>query len=46
MAKRSTPDGHAVHFEYRFDRLLPQKLEQAYELLLPEIRRHSLKLHD
>ncbi len=39
MAKRAILDGHAVHFEYRFDRLLPQKVAQAYELLVPEIRR-------
>jgi len=38
VAKRAILDGHAVHFEYRFDRLLPQKVAQVYELLVPEIR--------
>ena len=25
-----------LHFQYRFDRLLPDKLEQAYQLLVPD----------
>jgi hypothetical protein len=29
---------HTIQLEYRFDRLLPEKLEQVYELLLPDKR--------
>src|SRR5207253_1469506 len=39
VAKRPALDGHAIQFEYRFDRLLPQKIEQAYEFLVPPLRR-------
>ena len=39
MAKRASSDGRAVQLEYRFDRSLIRKLEQAYQLLVPEIRR-------
>jgi hypothetical protein len=39
VAKRASSDRHAVQLEYRFDRLLIKKLEQAYQLLVPEIRR-------
>ncbi len=39
MARRPALDGHALQFEYRFDRLLPQKLEQVFEVLVPPIRR-------
>jgi len=39
VARRPALDGHALQFEYRFDRLLPQKLEQAYEFLVPPLRR-------
>jgi hypothetical protein len=39
VAKRTSSDRHAVQLEYRFDRLLLKKLEQAYQLLVPEIRR-------
>ena len=40
MAKRgASSDRHAVQLEFRFDRLFIRKLEQAYQLLVPEIRR-------
>jgi hypothetical protein len=39
VARRASSDRHAVQLEYRFDRLLIRKLEQAYQLLVPEIRR-------
>lgn len=39
MAKRASSDRRAVQLEYRFDRLLIRKLEQVYQLLVPEIRR-------
>src|SRR6266704_1032085 len=39
VAKRASSDRHAVQLEYRFDRLLIRKLEQVYQLLVPEIRR-------
>ena len=37
MADRP-PVQRTLHLEYRFDRLLPEKLVQAYELLLPDKR--------
>ena len=30
---------HTLKLEYRLDRLLPEKLAQAYQLLVPEQRR-------
>jgi len=39
VARRPALDGHALQFEYRFDRLLPSKIEQAYEFLVPHLRR-------
>jgi RecB family endonuclease NucS len=39
VAKRASSGRHAVQLEYRFDRLLIRKLEQDYQLLVPEIRR-------
>jgi len=39
VAKRASSERLAVQLEYRFDRLLIRKLEQAYQLLVPEIRR-------
>ena len=38
MADRP-PVQRTLHLEYRFDRLLAQKLVQAYELLIPDKRR-------
>jgi len=35
MARRPALDDRALQFEYRFDRLLPQKLEQVFEVLVP-----------
>ena len=37
MADRP-PVQRTLHLEYRFDRLLPEKLVQVYELLLPDKR--------
>lgn len=37
MADRS-PVQRTLHLEYRFDRLLAEKLVQAYELLIPDKR--------
>src|SRR5258705_11705062 len=39
MARRPALDDRALQFEYRFDRLLPQKLEQVYEVFVPPVRR-------
>ena len=39
VARRPAPDARLLKFEYRFDRLLPQKLEQVYEVLVPPVRR-------
>jgi DNA invertase Pin-like site-specific DNA recombinase len=39
MARRPALDDRALQFEYRFDRLLPQKLEQVYEVFMPPVRR-------
>jgi hypothetical protein len=39
MARRPALDDRALQFDYRFDRLLPQKLEQVYEVLVPPVRR-------
>ncbi len=38
MAQRPSARFHKVHLEYRFDRLLGVKLEQVYQLLVPEKR--------
>lgn len=39
MAEKQ-PDGErmAIRLDYRFDRLLAEKLAQTYELLVPELR--------
>lgn len=37
MAERP-PHQRTLHLEYRFDRLLAEKLVQAYELLIPDKR--------
>ena len=39
MAEPPRGGPYTVQFEYRFDRLLPSKLEHAYHLLVPEKRR-------
>src|SRR6516162_3865390 len=39
VARRPALDDRLLQFEYRFDRLLPQKLEQVYEVLVPPVRR-------
>jgi hypothetical protein len=39
MARRPALDDRALQFDYRFDCLLPQKLEQVYEVLVPPVRR-------
>ena len=38
MADGATSKPLAVRFEYRFDRLLPAKLERTYALLVPDHR--------
>ena len=30
--------GHTLQLEYRFDRLLPDKLAHVYQLLVPDLR--------
>ena len=39
MAEPPRGGRYTVQFEYRFDRLLPSKLEHAYQLLVPKTRR-------
>jgi hypothetical protein len=39
MARRPALDDRALQFDYRFDRLLPQNLEQVYEVFVPPVRR-------
>jgi hypothetical protein len=36
--KQADGEHRAIRLEYRFDRLLAEKLAQAYELLVPERR--------
>ena len=38
VADPTPSQSRTVHLEYRFDRLLPDKLVQAYELLVPDRR--------
>lgn len=38
MADHAAPRPLALRFEYRFDRLLPAKLERAYAVLVPDHR--------
>jgi len=45
VAERGTGRPCTIHLEYRFDRLLPGKLEQAYELLVPDRRRPIESMH-
>ena len=39
MAERKAPKPRMLQLEYRFDRLLPEKLAQAYQVLVPDKRR-------
>ena len=39
MAERRKPKSLDVNFDYVFDRLLIHKLQQAYEILVPDNRR-------
>ena len=36
MAEPKLTSGRVLHLEYRFDRLLPEKLAQVYQVLVPE----------
>ena len=38
MAEPGPVRQRALHLEYRFDRLLPDKLAQAYQVLVPDKR--------
>jgi hypothetical protein len=38
VAEEGTPRPLTLRLEYRFDRLLPAKLEQVYALLVPDHR--------
>ena len=38
MGERASAPRVVVHWEYRFDRLLAPKLEQAYQALVPDLR--------
>jgi hypothetical protein len=38
VGERPTGRHHTIQLEYRFDRLLPAKLEEVYELLVPDKR--------
>jgi hypothetical protein len=38
VAQRPSARRHKIQLEYRFDRLLGVKLEQVYQLLVPEKR--------
>jgi hypothetical protein len=38
VAERPSARRHKIQLEYRFDRLLSVKLEQVYQLLVPEKR--------
>src|SRR5207245_8046682 len=38
VADRPRGRRHTIRLEYRFDRLFPEKLEQVYEMLLPDQR--------
>ena len=38
MAERKATPRHALQLEYRFDRLLTEKLTQVYQLLVPDKR--------
>ena len=42
MAEPKPVAARTVQMEYRFDRLLPDKLAQAYHLLVPDRRRRQL----
>ena len=41
VADPTPSQSRTVHLEYRFDRLLPDKLVQAYELLASDRRRST-----
>jgi hypothetical protein len=43
--KRADGEQMAIRLEYRFDRLLAEKLAQAYELLVPERRGYTEQEH-
>ena len=44
MAEPKPPTPRTLQLEYRFDRLLPEKLAQAFQVLVPDKRQPIIAL--